>query len=60
MRELSRCTLRITKSLQQKINYTASFNSRSQNKEIETAIKRYLNDFERLHGEIDTKKEQDF
>ncbi len=59
MRELSRCTLRITKSLQQKINYTASFNSRSQNKEIETAIKRYLNDFERLHGKIEVEEQKE-
>ncbi len=55
-----RYTLRISNVLQAKISYTANYNGRSKNKEIEYAIKRYLTDFERLHGEIDTKKEQDF
>lgn len=53
MSNLPRYTLRIPKSLQQKVKYTALFNGRSKNKEIEIAIKRYINDFERLHGNIE-------
>lgn len=53
MREIERCTLRLPKNLQEKIKYTADYNCRSTNREIEIAIKRYLNDFERLHGNID-------
>lgn len=49
---MPRFTLRLEKSLQNKIKYTAGYNGRSQNKEIETAVKRYINDFERLHGNI--------
>ncbi len=48
----TRYTLRLQNELQQKIKYTANYNSRSKNKEIETAIKRYINDFERLYGTI--------
>ncbi|MBP3431341.1 MAG: hypothetical protein J6K39_00590 [Clostridia bacterium] len=60
MREQIKYTLRIGKSLHQKLNYTASFNGRSKNKEIETAIKRYIKDFECLHGciEIDESLEE--
>ena len=50
-----RYTLRISNILQEKLDYTANYNGRSKNKEIEYAIKRYLMDFERLHGEIKTK-----
>lgn len=57
MSNLPRYTLRIPNSLQQKIKYTANFNGRSKNKEIETAIKRYINDFERLHGNIEIDNE---
>ncbi len=57
MSNLPRYTLRIPNSLQQKIKYTASFNGRSKNKEIEFAIKRYINDFERLHGNIEIENE---
>ncbi|MGN1200841.1 MAG: Arc family DNA-binding protein [Candidatus Caccovivens sp.] len=55
--KITRYTLRLPETLQQKIKYTATFNSRSKNKEIETAIKRYINDFERLYGIIDCNKE---
>ena len=55
-----RYTLRISQNLQAKLTYTANYNGRSKNKEIEYAIKRYLADFERLHGEIDVKKEINF
>lgn len=52
MRKVIRFTLRIPNQLQEKIKYTADFNCRSQNKEFEIAIKRYINDFERLYGMI--------
>ena len=52
MRKVIRLTLRIPNQLQEKIKYTADFNCRSQNKEFEIAIKRYINDFERLYGMI--------
>lgn len=48
-----RYTLRISQKLHKKIDYTAKYNGRSKNKEIEMAIKRYLQDFESLHGVID-------
>ncbi len=45
-------TLRLNPMYRSKIKYMATQNGRSQNKEIETAVKRYIADFERLHGEI--------
>lgn len=59
MKILPRYTLRIPQTLLKKINYTAQFNGRSKNKEIETAIKRYINDFERLHGDIEISEDFD-
>ncbi len=56
MKKTTRFTLRIPEQLQEKIKYTADFNCRSQNKEVEIAIKRYINDFERLYGTIETTK----
>ena len=53
MDKLPRYTLRIPIVMQQKIKYMAEYNCRSKNKEIEIAIKRYINDFERLHGIIE-------
>lgn len=43
-------------NLIKKIRITADYNSRSTNREIETAVKRYIADFERLHGDIDINK----
>lgn len=53
---LPRFTLRISNVLQKKLKFMAEYNCRSKNKEIETAVKRYINDFERLHGIIDIKE----
>lgn len=50
-----RYTLRISNNLHEKITFTANYNGRSKNKEIEYAVKRYILDFERLHGDIETK-----
>jgi len=52
MKKSIKFTLRIPAELQEKIKYTSEFNCRSQNKEFEIAIKRYINDFERLYGTI--------
>ena len=59
MKKLVRYSLRIPEELQNKIKYIAEFNSRSRNKEYEIAIKRYINDFERLYGEIKTTNDED-
>lgn len=58
MDKLPRYTLRISNTLQQKIKLMAEYNGRSKNKEIETAIKRYINDFERLHGIVEIENEK--
>lgn len=58
MKKTSRYPLRIPSNLQEKIKYTSSFNGRSKNKEIETAIKRYILDFERLYGTIEVENKQ--
>ena len=55
-----RYTLRISNNLHEKITFTANYNGRSKNKEIEVAVKRYILDFGRLHGEIETKNDLDF
>ena len=55
-----RYTLRISNNLHEKITFTAKYNGRSKNKEIEVAVKRYILDFERLHGEIETKNDAEF
>ena len=57
MKKLVRYSLRIPEELQEKIKYTADFNSRSRNKEYEIAIKRDIKDFERLYGDIQVKNE---
>lgn len=59
MKNLSRYTLRIPVELQEKIKYTANYNCRSRNKEFEIAIRRYINDFERLYGTIDITQNKD-
>lgn len=55
MRNCPRYTLRIPNEFHAKIQYTANYNGRSKNREIEVAIKRYISDFERIHGTIDVQ-----
>lgn len=50
---LPRYTLRIPRSLLMKIKYTAKYNGRSRNKEIEMCIKEHISYFERENGVID-------
>ncbi len=52
-------TLRISQQLHLKLKYMATFNGRSKNKEIEVAIKRYIKDFEMLHGNIEIDNDID-
>lgn len=47
-----RYTLRVPKSMLTKLAYTSEYNGRTKNKEIEYVLQRYLNDFERFHGQI--------
>ena len=53
MKDCQKYTLRIANNLQKKIKHMAEYNSRSRNKEIETAVKRYIMEFERIHGPIE-------
>ncbi len=59
MEDLPKFTLRISKSLHEKLKYTAIYNGRSKNREIEIALKRYVRDFERLHGNIEIDEDLD-
>lgn len=60
MKNYPRYTLRVPRSTLNKISYTAKFNGRTKNKEIEMMIRRYLNDFERMYGTIpDCSEEED-
>ncbi len=52
MSNYPRFTLRIPRSLLNKLSYTAKFYGRTKNKEIEMMIRKYINDFERMYGSI--------
>lgn len=54
---LPKFTLRIPDELLEKLRHTATYNCRSQNKEIEVALRRYIIDFERLHGKIEVSSQ---
>lgn len=58
MKDTFRYTLRIPNTLMKKIDVTSNYNNRSKNREIETAIKRYVMDFERLHGIISVEEDK--
>lgn len=55
MTNLPKFTLRIPKQIHKKLKSMAAYNGRSENKEIEMAIKRYIRDFENLHGTIEVE-----
>lgn len=59
MKYIPRYTLRIPNNLHKKITVMAEYNGRSKNKEIEVAIRRYITDFERLHGDIEVEKDSE-
>lgn len=52
MKKLPRYTLRVPKSMLNKLAYTSDFYGRTKNKEIEYIIRKYLNEFERMYGPI--------
>lgn len=49
---LARFTLRVDRSLLEKLAYVAEYEGRTKNREIEQLIKRRIADFEAEHGEI--------
>ncbi len=59
MNRTPKFTLRVSCALHEKLKYMATFNGRSKNKEIEIAIKRYIRDFENLHGNIEIENDID-
>ena len=52
---LPRYTLRIPQVLLNKIGFTAEYEGRTKNKEIEQLIKRRVEEFEEMHGKIETR-----
>ena len=51
---LPRYTLRIPQILLDKLGFIAEYEGRTKNKEIEQLIKRRVEEFEEIHGEIET------
>ncbi len=52
---LPRYTLRVSKTLLDKIAYIAEYEGRTKNREIEQLIKKRIAQFEKEHGEITLK-----
>ncbi len=52
MDNLPRYTLRISQELLDKLGYIAEYEGRTKNKEIEQLIKKRIQAFEKIHGEI--------
>ena len=51
--DFARFTLRVDRSLLDKLAYVAEYEGRTKNKEIEQLIKHRIADFETEHGKID-------
>ena len=51
--QLPQFTIRIDKTILDKLKYIADYNARSANREIEVIIKRHIKNFELEHGAID-------
>lgn len=49
-----RYTLRISREMLYKVGYIADFNGRTKNKEIEHILKKHVNEYERMYGQIKT------
>ncbi len=49
---LPQFTIRIDPLMLKKIRYVAEYNARSANREVETLIKKHIEDFEKENGEI--------
>lgn len=54
-----RFTLRISKSMLEKLAYIADYHGRTKNKEIEFILKKQISEFERLYGSIETSNDND-
>lgn len=50
---ISRYTLRINKSLLDKLGYIAEYEGRTKNRELEQMIKKRIADFEKTNGKIE-------
>ncbi len=50
--KLPQFTIRIDPVMLKKIRYVAEYNARSANREVETLIRKHIEDFEREHGII--------
>lgn len=53
--KILRYTLRVDRLYFQKFRYIAESEGRSANKEIEQFIKKHVNEFEKMHGEIEAQ-----
>lgn len=51
-KEYPRYTLRVSNEYLYKLGCIAHFEGRTKNKEIEFMLRKYIDEFERLHGEI--------
>ena len=49
-------SLRVSEELLEKIKYIASKNKRSANKEIEFVLEQYVENYEKVNGEIETEQ----
>ena len=56
---LPRYTLRISQNLLNKLDYIATFEGRSKNKELEQLIKKRIAEFEKEHGSIPNEIKED-
>ena len=50
--KLPKFTIRVTPEILHKMHYIAEYNSRSANKEIETLVKKHIENFEKRNGKI--------
>lgn len=50
--DMPQFTLRVEAELLRKFRYIAEFNARSTNREIETVMRKHVEEFEKAHGEI--------
>ena len=51
--KISKFTLRVDSVLLEKFRYVAEYNARSANRELEVLMRRYVAEFEKLHGKIE-------
>ncbi len=56
MKEKIRASFLIGKELWEKFKQIAAYESRSNSREVARAVRCYINEFEKEHGEIDIKK----